>query len=68
MVELAQKKYEGFNLQHLTEMLREEEGLEVSRSSVRRILLGVGMGSPKKRRSPRRRRDGRRSTGVLLLR
>src|SRR5512139_1479117 len=39
VVELAQEKYEGFNHQHLTEFLREREGLDLSRSSVRRILL-----------------------------
>ena len=56
VVELAQKKYEGFNHQHLTEFLGEREGLVLSRSSVRRILLEAGMRSPKKRRSPRHRR------------
>jgi len=68
VVELAQKKYEGFNHQHLTEMLEEREGLEVSRPSVRRILLEVGMGSPKKRRAPRhrRRRERYRQEGMLL--
>jgi transposase len=39
ILELAREKYEGFNHQHLTENLREQEGWEVSRSSVRRILL-----------------------------
>ena len=68
VVELAQKKYVGFNHQHLTEMLREQEGLEVSRSSVRRILLGVGMRSPQKRRSARhrRRRERYAQEGMLL--
>ena len=50
VVNLAREKYKGFNHQHLTEKLGEEEGLEVSRSSVRRILLAAGMGSPRKRR------------------
>jgi len=68
VVELAQKKYEGFNHQHLTEKLREEERLEISRSSVRRILLGVGIRSPKKRRAGRHRRRRERYTqeGMLL--
>ena len=39
LVELAWEKYEEFNHQHLTEMLGEQERVEVSRSSVRRILL-----------------------------
>ena len=68
VVELAQKKYEGFNHQHLTEFLGEREGLVLSRSSVRRILLEAGMRSPKKRRSPRhrRRRERYAKEGMLL--
>jgi transposase len=68
VVELARKKYDGFNHQHLTEKLGEQEGLEVSRSSVRRILLGVGIRSPKKRRAPRHRRRRERygREGMLL--
>ncbi len=56
ILELAREKYEGFNHQHLTENLREQEGLEVSRSSVRRILGAAGIRSPQKRRPPRHRR------------
>jgi transposase len=68
VVELAQKKYGGFNHQHLTEMLGEQERLEVSRSSVRRILLVAGIRSPKKRRPPRhrRRRERYAQEGMLL--
>jgi len=68
VVELAQKKYPGFNHEHLTEKLGEEEGLEVSRSSVRRILLGAGIRSPRKRRAPRhrRRRERYAQEGMLL--
>ena len=56
VVELAGKKYAGFNHTHLTEMLQEQEGVKISRPSVRRILLGAGMRSPKTRRSSRHRR------------
>jgi len=35
-------KYRGFNLTHLTEYLNDEEGVRVSRESVRQILLGKG--------------------------
>ncbi len=68
VVELAQGKYEGFNHQHLTEFLGEREGVVLSRSSVRRILLAVGMRSPKRRRSPRhrRRRERYAQEGMLL--
>jgi transposase len=58
VVELVQQKYAGFNHQHLTEFLGEQEGLVLSRSSVRRILLGEGIRSPRTRRAPKHR--GRR--------
>ena len=41
--ELAESTYAGCNNQHLTELLAEREGITLSRSSVRRILLGAGI-------------------------
>ena len=38
--ELGRGKYQGFNDQHFSEKLSEVEGLELARSSVRRILRG----------------------------
>ena len=35
VVELAKAKYQGFNQQHLTEMLAENHGIELSRPTVR---------------------------------
>lgn len=68
VLELAQTKYVGFNHQHLTEKLQEEEGLGISRSSVRRILVGSGLRSPRKRRPPkhRSRRERMAQEGVML--
>jgi len=68
VMELAQKRYEGFNHSHLTEMLKERERVEVSRSSVRRILIAAGMRSPKTRRPSkhRRRRERYPKEGMLL--
>jgi len=68
VVEFAQKKYEGFNHQHLTEVLGEQERVEVSRSSVRRILIAAGIRSPQRRRPPRhrRRRERYAQEGMLL--
>ncbi len=68
VVELAQGKYAGFNTQHFTESLREREGISLSRSSVRRILLTAGIKSPKRRRSPkhRSRRERYPQEGMLL--
>ena len=68
VVELARDKYEGFNQQHLTEMLAENDGIELSRPTVRRILLRAGISSPRRRRAPkhRRRRDRYVREGMLL--
>ena len=55
IIDLAGSKYAGFNTQHLTESLAEREGIELSRSTVRRILLGAGVSRPKKRRPPKHR-------------
>jgi transposase len=68
VVELAEEKYVGFNHTHLTEMLWEEERIEVSRPTVRRILVAVGMRSPKTRRASkhRRRRERYGQEGMLL--
>ena len=68
IVDLVQSKYAGFNQQHYTELLAEREGISVSRSTVRRILLGVGIHSPRKRRPPkhRKRRERYPQEGMLL--
>ena len=55
VTELAVCKYAGLNTQHFSEMLAEREGLRLSRSTVRRVLLGSGLSSPRKRRAPRHR-------------
>jgi transposase len=68
IVELARTKYQGFNHQHLTEMLAENHGIELSRPTVRRILLQAGISSPRRRRPPkhRQRRDRYPREGMLL--
>ncbi|MCK4388314.1 MAG: helix-turn-helix domain-containing protein, partial [Dehalococcoidia bacterium] len=47
VLELAQSTYAGCNNQHFTELLAEREGIALSRSSVRRILLKAGIRSPR---------------------
>lgn len=68
VVELAQGKYKGLNHSHLTEKLVEVEGIPISRSTVRRILLGEGIKSPRKRRPPkhRSRRPRKERSGMML--
>ena len=68
VLELAGSKYIGFNHQHFTEMLAEREGVFLSRSSVRNILLESGIRSPRRRRPPRHRsrRERYPEEGMLL--
>ena len=64
VVKLARNGYAGANPSHFTELLQEGEGIELSRPTVRRILVKAGIGSPRSRRSQqhrfRRRRMPRR--------
>ena len=46
VVHLARTRYAGTNHTHLTELLMEREGIDLSRSTVRRILVSAGMDSP----------------------
>lgn len=68
VLELARSTYAGCNNQHFTELLAEREGINLSRSTVRRILLGAGVRSPRKRRPPkhRSRRERYPREGMLL--
>ena len=68
VIELASKRYSGANHTHLTELLREREGIDLSRPTVRRILTRAGMGIPRSRRSPQRRFRRRRmpQEGMLV--
>lgn len=60
--------YAGCNHQHLTELLDEREGIRLSRSTVRRVLMDTGLRSPRKRRPPkhRSRRERMAQEGMLL--
>ncbi len=68
VVELATQRYEGANHTHFTELLREREGIDLSRPTVRRILTRAGIGSPRSRRSPqhRFRRQRMPQAGMLV--
>src|SRR5438132_656004 len=50
IVQLARSTYAGFNDHHLCEKLVEREGFSLSRETLRRLLRGHGLGSPRKRR------------------
>ena len=66
---LRRGKYTGFNDEHFTEKLVEQEGIDLSRSTVRRILRESGIEAVRRRRSPkhRRRRDRRPQAGQMIL-
>jgi transposase len=68
VVKLAEGRYKGFNHRHLTDMLGEQEGLPLSRCTVRRILKRHGVSSPRHRRAPkhRSRRERYPQEGMLL--
>lgn len=68
VVELVRSTYRAFNDHHLTEMLTEHHGIQVSRSSVRRLRREAGVPSPRKRRAPkhRSRRERYPRPGMLL--
>ncbi len=68
VIALARTRYAGFNHTHLAEIIAEREGMVVSRSTVRSILLSAGLPSPRYRRPPlhRHRRQRMPQEGMLL--
>ena len=69
IVELARGKYAGFNDTHLSEKLNQQEDIEASRETVRRILRMAGVKSPQKRRPTkyRSRRERKPRMGMMAL-
>ena len=68
VAELVTHRYDGANHPHLTELLREPEGTDLSRPTVRRILTRAGKCSPRSRRPPqhRFRRQRMPQAGMLI--
>jgi transposase len=68
VVAFARDRYAGCNDSHLTDLLREREGIVLSRASVQRILRGAGIPSPRRHRRAayRRRRERRSAAGMLV--
>ena len=60
--------YAGANQTHLAELLRDREGIDLSRRTVHRILTRAGIPSPWKRRPPRHRvrRQRMPQAGMLM--
>ena len=55
VVHLARTVYEGANHTHLSELLSERVGLDMGRTTLRRILVNAGLSSPRRRRPPKHR-------------
>ena len=55
VVHLARTRYEGANHTHLSELLAEREGIDIGRTTLLRILVNAGLGSPRRRRPPKHR-------------
>lgn len=62
------ERYGPINDSHFCELLAEREGIAISRESLRTILRGAGIASPRRRRSPRyrSRRPRMGAEGTLL--
>ena len=55
VVHLARTRYEGANHTNLSELLGERDGIDLGRTTLRRILVNAGLKSPRRRRPPRHR-------------
>ena len=55
VVLLARTRYAGVNHTHLGELLREREGIDIGRNTLRKILTNAGVNSPRRRRPPKHR-------------
>ncbi len=55
VLRLARTRYSGTNHTHLSELLREREGIDIARSTLRRILVEAGVNNPRRRRPPKHR-------------
>ena len=67
MLYLSRTRYEGAKHTHLSELLREREGIDIGRTTLRRILLSAGLSSPRRRRPPRHRVRRQQMPGEGML-
>ena len=55
VIRLARSRYAGVNHTHLSELLREREGIDIGRDTLRKTLTNAGVNSPRRRRPPKHR-------------
>lgn len=63
---LYQDKYGGFNISHFTEKLLRDEGIEISRETVRKELMCCGLITKTRKPKHRQRRERMPKEGMLL--
>jgi transposase len=67
VLRLYQERYADFNVRHFHEKLREEHGIQLSYTWVKRALQGAGLVARRRRRGTHRRRRARRPLPGMLL-
>jgi len=67
VLRLYQERYADFNVRHFHEKLREEHGIQLSYTWVKRALQGAGLVPRRRRRGTHRRRRVRRPLPGMLL-
>ena len=55
VVHLARTRYALTNHTHLSELLSDRDGIDIGRTTLRRILVNAGLSSPRRRRQPKHR-------------
>jgi transposase len=69
VLELSREVYWDFNDTHFTEKLREREGIDLDRETVRKLRREAGIAPKRRRRSPkhRKRRERKAQEGWMVL-
>ena len=69
ILELSRGTYSEFNDTHFSEKLSEQEGIELSRETLRRLRRGAGIEPKRRRRAPRhrKRRERMAQEGAMVL-
>ena len=64
---LYKNKYKGFNVAHYRDMLKKEEGIEISYTHLYKTLSEAGLIIKTRKKTHRKRRERRPETGMMLL-
>lgn len=67
VLRLYREEYKGFNIRHFHELLKEEQGIELSYSWVKTALQTAGLVGKRRKRGPHRQRRERRPLQGMLV-